>query len=138
VLVWKIDRFARSMQQFVNVVGELNSFGIPLRSITQNISSDQNDPMGKFLLGLLSLLAELERNIIVERVRAGMKAAQHRGVHCGRRKAVFDRTEILQRYLRGQSLRVIAQETGRGYGTVRRTISDFAASPSEQPGMPAL
>jgi len=82
VLVWKIDRFARSMQQFVNTVTELNRFGIPLRSITQNVSSDQNDPMGRFLLGLLSLLAELERNIIVKRVRACMKAAKHSGVHC--------------------------------------------------------
>jgi DNA invertase Pin-like site-specific DNA recombinase len=102
VLVWKIDRFARSMQQFVNTVTELSRFGICLRSITQNVSSDQNDPMGRFLLGLLSLLAELERNIIVERVRAGMKAAKHRGVHCGRRKAVFDRTQVLELYLRGK------------------------------------
>src|SRR5215471_6399268 len=123
VLVWKIDRFARSMQQFANTVTELSRFGICLRSITQNVSSDQNDPMGRFLLGLLSLLAELERNIIVERVRAGMKAAKHRGVHCGRHKAVFDRARVLELYMRGKSLRAIAQETGRGYGTVRNIVS---------------
>jgi DNA invertase Pin-like site-specific DNA recombinase len=123
VLVWKIDRFARSMQQFVNTVTELSRLGICLRAITQNVSSDQNDPMGKFLLGLLSLLAELERNIIVERVRAGMKAAKHRGVHCGRRRKIFPRDKVVELYMRGKTLRAIAKETGQGFGTIQRFLT---------------
>ena len=83
--------------------------------------------MGKFLLGLLSLLAELERNIIVERVRAGMKAAKHRGVHCGRRPDICNRQQILELYLRGKSMRQIAAATGKSLGFVHKTLNSFPA-----------
>jgi DNA invertase Pin-like site-specific DNA recombinase len=132
VLVWKIDRFARSMQQFVNTVTELSRFGIPLRAITQNVSSDQNDPMGRFLLGLLSLLAELERNIIVERVRAGMKAAKHRGVHCGRRRKIFPRDKVVELYMRGKSIRQIAREIRESRSVIQRFLSAASHNSQEQ------
>jgi DNA invertase Pin-like site-specific DNA recombinase len=122
VLVWKVDRIARSMKQFVDTVLELDRLGICFRAITQNISSDQKDPMGKFVLGLFGLLAEMEHAMIVERVRAGVAEAQRQGKHCGRPKRVFRRDQALEMRTAGASWRKIAEELGVPASTVRLAI----------------
>jgi DNA invertase Pin-like site-specific DNA recombinase len=122
ILVWKIDRFARSMKQFVNVTCELASHGVSVRSLTQNISSDASDPMGKFLLGLFGLLAELERNIIVERVKAGVAEAQRQGKHCGRPMKVFARGKAEKLRKQGMSWRAIAAKLGVSVSTIRDAL----------------
>src|ERR1700722_2231126 len=124
ILVWKIDRFARSMKQFIDTVLALDSFGVSLRSITQNICSDQKDPMGRFTLGLFGLLAELERAIIVERVKAGVAEAQRQGKHCGRPAKIFARDRALALRKKGWSWRRIAKELGVSFSTVRNTVSE--------------
>ena len=70
VLVWRIDRFARSMRDFVNITLQLKTWNVRLISATENVDSGDENPFAKFMVGLLALLAELERNIIVERVKA--------------------------------------------------------------------
>jgi DNA invertase Pin-like site-specific DNA recombinase len=124
ILVWKIDRFARSMKQFIDTVLELDSVGVSLRSITQNICSDQKDPMGRFVIGLFGLLAELERAIIVERVRAGVAEAKRKGKHCGRPAKVFRRDQARALRKQGMSWRAIAAELGVPFSTVRRAMAE--------------
>src|SRR5215467_754409 len=122
ILVWKIDRFARSMKQFIDTVLELDQVGVSVRSLTQNICSDQKDPMGRFVLGLFALLAELERNIIVERVRAGVAEAQRKGVHCGRPGRIFKRSEAEKLREQGMSWRAIAKKLGVPVATIRDAL----------------
>jgi putative DNA-invertase from lambdoid prophage Rac len=123
VLVWKIDRFARSMKHFIDLVLELDRAGVALRSITQNISSDQKDPMGVFTMGLFGLLAQLERSIIVERVRAGVAEAQRQGKHCGRPVKIFRRDRARELRDQGWSWRKIAGELGVPQATIRLALA---------------
>ncbi len=122
ILVWKIDRFARSMRQFVNVTYELGQIGVSVRSLTQNISSDASDPMGVFLLGLFGLLAELERNIIVERVKAGLDEARRQGKKLGPPKRIFARGKAAKLREQGKSWRSIAATLNVPMSTVREAL----------------
>ncbi len=126
VLVWKIDRFARSMKQFVDTVLALDNCGVCLKSLTQNISSDQRDPMGKFVLGLFALLAELERGIIVERTKAGVAEARRKGKHCGRPPKVFKRDRARELRAGGMSWRAIARELNVPQSTIRKALAACA------------
>lgn len=108
VLVWKLDRFARSMKQFVDNVLTLNAQGIRFIAVTQGIDTDAQNPTGKFLMHIMAAFAELERNMIVERVKAGVAEAQRQGKHCGRPKKVFRRDQALEMKAKGISLRKIA------------------------------
>jgi DNA invertase Pin-like site-specific DNA recombinase len=111
------------MKQFVDTVLELDRAGVCFKAITQNISSDQKDPMGKFVLGLFGLLAELERGIIVERVRAGVAEAKRRGKHCGRPRKVFRRDEAAALRSQGLSWRTISMLIGVPQSTIRLALS---------------
>ena len=122
ILVWKIDRFARSMKQFIDVTCELGSRGVSVRSLTQNICSDVSDPMGKFILGLFALLAELERNIIVERVNAGLREARRKGVRFGRPRARVKTGEAVMLRQQGMTWRAISVEMGIPVMTLRSAL----------------
>ena len=83
VLVWKLDRWGRSMQHVVSTVQELTSLGIRFIAVTQGIDTDQSNPMANFLLQIMAAFAELERELIRERVNAGIKQAKANGVRFG-------------------------------------------------------
>jgi DNA invertase Pin-like site-specific DNA recombinase len=124
ICVWKLDRIARSTEQFIDLVLELDRYGVRFMSLTQKmIDSDAKDPMGRFLLHLFSALAELERGIIVERVKAGVASAQARGVHCGRQPKAFNRDRVVEMRNRGLSWRAIARELGVDQRTIRREFT---------------
>lgn len=122
LLVWKVDRFARSMKQFIDTVLELDRLRISFVAVTQNISTDQKDPMSQFILGLFGLLAQLERAMIVERVRAGVAEAKRQGKHCGRPKKIFRRDEAEKLRSRGMSWRAIARALNVPEATIRLAI----------------
>lgn len=82
LVVWRLDRLGRSMQDVLTTVDALTARGVALRSLTEGISADTSS--GRLLLGLLATLGEHERNLIRERVQAGMDAARQRGVRLGR------------------------------------------------------
>jgi DNA invertase Pin-like site-specific DNA recombinase len=119
VLVWRIDRFARSMRDFVNITLQLKSWKVRLISATENVESGDENPFAKFMLGLL---AELERNIIVERVKAGVAEARRQGKHCGRPALVWDRDQAQQLRQQGWSWRQIASELGVPQSSVRLAL----------------
>lgn len=83
LVVWKLDRLGRSMRNLVLLVDELRQRGIHFRSLTDSI--DTSSPMGRFIFHIMSALAEMERELIVERTRAGLAAAREKGRVGGRR-----------------------------------------------------
>jgi putative DNA-invertase from lambdoid prophage Rac len=123
VIVWKLDRWGRSVANCLSTIQQLTQVGIRWIALTQNLDTDESNPMSRFMLTILAAVAEFEREMIRERVRAGMKAAKHRGKICGRPKRVFDRTAVTELKAAGLSIRDIAKKLGLGKGTVARLLS---------------
>jgi len=110
VLVWKYDRFARSVSHLLQALEEFRSLGVNFVSFTEGV--DTTSPMGKFIFGVFSSLAEFERSLIAQRVRNGMEKARKRGQHLGRPRLKVDVGHLQALREQGLSLRVIAEQTG--------------------------
>ena len=121
VLVWKFDRFARSTKHLITALEEFKLLGVDFISYSENI--DTATPMGKTMFTIIGAIAELERALIVERVKAGVKAAQARGKRVGRPKAVLDIDKALQLKSEGLTSRNIASRLGVSKSTVSRYLS---------------
>jgi putative DNA-invertase from lambdoid prophage Rac len=126
VLCWKLDRFGRSVVNLLDQLQELNSGGIRFLCITQAIDTDDSNPSSRLLLQILAAVAEFERSMIRERVKAGMNAAKRRGTKLGRHPRVFDREKVIELHLRGKSVRSIAKELGVAIGTVHALLPKSA------------
>lgn len=122
VLVWKLDRFGRSVKNLVDNILLLDSYGVRLISVTQGIDTDQKNPTSRLLIHILAAVAEFERAIIVERVTAGMKEAKRAGKHCGRPTKIWRRDHALELQKKGLSLRQISAELGIPLTSVRRGL----------------
>jgi DNA invertase Pin-like site-specific DNA recombinase len=120
VLVWASDRIARSTKHFLDVLDELNRLKIEYVSFRENI--DTGGPLGRAIVVIIGAIAELERSLIIERVRAGMRRARLEGQHIGRPPLVLDHGAILQDRQRGQSLGQIARTHSISRATVHRVI----------------
>jgi DNA invertase Pin-like site-specific DNA recombinase len=130
VLVWASDRIARSVKHFLDVLDELNRIGVDYVSFRENI--DTAGPLGRAIIVIVSAVAELERSLIVERVRAGMRRAKLEGRHIGRRPLDLDREAILRDHRLGQSLGKIAREQGISRATVHRVVHEPAPTPQKR------
>jgi DNA invertase Pin-like site-specific DNA recombinase len=86
LVVWKLDRLARSMKQLIETVAQLEAAGVKVRSITENLGTDSAG--GRFVFHIFGALAEFERSLIRERTNAGLKAARARGRKGGRPKSM--------------------------------------------------
>lgn len=126
ILVWRIDRFARSMKDFVFTTLQLSEWRVRLISTTENVDTGDQNPFAEFQRGLLALLAQLERKIIVARVNAGIAQAKRDGKHCGRPKRIFSRPDAIALQKRGHGLRAIASKLGVHYSTVSRALAGVA------------
>jgi len=122
VLVWAGDRIARSVRHFLEVLDELNHLGIEFVSFRENI--DTGGPLGRAIIVIIGAIAELERNLIIERVRAGMRRAKLEGRHIGRIPLNFDRAAVLRDRGRGMSLTEIAKAHRISRATVSRVIKE--------------
>ena len=120
VLVWASDRIARSVRHFLEVLDELNHLNIEYVSFRENL--DTGGPLGRAVVIIIGAIAELERNLIVERVRAGMRRARLEGRHIGRRPLDIDHVAVLRERDRGQSLSEIAATHRVSRATVSRII----------------
>jgi DNA invertase Pin-like site-specific DNA recombinase len=120
VLVWASDRVARSVKHFLEVLDELNHLGIEFVSFREQI--DTAGPLGRAIVVIIGAIAELERNLIVERVRAGMRRAKLDGTHIGRNPLTLDREAIHRERCQGQSLRKIAKGHRISTATVQRVL----------------
>jgi DNA invertase Pin-like site-specific DNA recombinase len=126
VLVWASDRIARSTKHFLEVLDELNRLNIEFVSFREQI--DTAGPLGRAIVVIIGAIAELERNLIVERVRAGMRRARLEGRQIGRKPLELDRTSILRDRERGQSLGQLAKKHGVSRTTVHRVLREHAFS----------
>ena len=112
VLVWKLDRFGRSLVHCVSGIQELASLGIRFIATSQGLDTDESNPASKLLLHILAAVAQFERELIRERTLLGLRLAQANGKHIGRPKRVFRRDEVVQLRERGESWRSIALKLG--------------------------
>lgn len=126
VMVWKVDRFGRSVVNLLEALKLLESYGVRFLVISQSIDTDQASPTSRLLMTILAAVAEFERSMICERVTAGLKAAKRRGVQLGRRRVILDRDKVRQLKLLGKSHRQICAELGVSMGMVIRTLKDAA------------
>jgi len=108
LIVWKLDRLGRSMRHLVTLTEELRERGVNFRSLTDSI--DTSTPMGRFFFHIMGALAEMERELIVERTRAGLAAAREKGRIGGRKRIMT--AEVIARaermLMKGASLQQIS------------------------------
>ena len=124
VLVWACDRIARSTRHFLAVLDDLNRIGVEFVSFRENI--DTGGPLGRAIVIIIAAIAELERSLIVERVRAGMRRARLEGQRIGRTPLVLDNAAIQQDRQRGQSIRQIAKGYSVSTATIQRVLKKTA------------
>jgi DNA invertase Pin-like site-specific DNA recombinase len=124
ILVWKIDRFGRSLKHLVNALADLDALGVAFVSLRDNL--DLSTPSGRLMFQIIGAMAEFERSLIQERVCCGLKNARARGKQLGRPKRIVDRDRVLHMKAEGMSLRNIADELGVGYGTVRMRLAQVS------------
>ncbi len=119
VLVWRFDRFARSTKHLILALEEFKNLGIDFVSYQENI--DTSSPLGSAIFTIISAVAQLERDIIAERVKAGLRRAKENGKKLGRPRLSLDLEKIQKLRSQGLSLRAIAKATGIS----RTTVSDI-------------
>ncbi len=120
VLVARFDRFARSVRHLVTALGEFNSLGIQFISLNESI--DTSTPMGKAMFAVIGAMAELERDLIRERIHAGLNRARSQGKKLGPPLKIFDRGRAIELRKAGKSFRVIAREFGVSKDTIVNVV----------------
>jgi DNA invertase Pin-like site-specific DNA recombinase len=127
LLVWACDRLARSVRHFLEVLDELNHLGIEFVSFREQL--DTGGPLGRAVVVIISVVAELERNLIVERVKAGMRRAKLEGQRIGRPVCQVDVAALIRDRELGHTVTQLANRYGIGQTTVRRLLRQAAAVP---------
>lgn len=121
VVVWKFDRFARSLTHLLDALEEFRALGIDFVSLTEGI--DTTTPTGQLLFSILGAVAQFERDLIAERVRAGIAHARRMGKRIGRPRVMVDAGPIIRLQSEGMSLRQIARKLGIPVSRVRRALA---------------
>jgi DNA invertase Pin-like site-specific DNA recombinase len=132
VVVARFDRFARSVSHLLRALEEFNHVGVDFVSLSESI--DTSTPMGKMIFTVLGAVAELERNLIKERVNMGISRARKEGKRIGRPRVGVDARQVAGLRARGRSWNQIARELGIGKGTAQRAFQSLPKTlPAEQP-----
>jgi DNA invertase Pin-like site-specific DNA recombinase len=140
VLVWKLDRFGRSLVDCLSNIQTLETCGVRFIAVTQGLDTDQRNPASRFMLQVLGAAAEFERSLIRERSLSGqmryrqdsengrvgktVHSRSDRDLPPHRPRKIFDRDEVVTLHRQGYSLRQIATRLGLGLGTVTRTLKE--------------
>ena len=120
VLVWKLDRFGRSLRHLVNALAEFESLGIAFVSLSDNL--DLSTASGRLMFNIIGAMAEFERALIQERVKAGIRNARAKGKRIGRPRKLVDVLELDRLRKQGFGWKKIANELNLGVGTVMRIV----------------
>ena len=118
VVVWKFDRFARSVSHLLRALETFQALGIEFVSLTEGV--DTSTPAGRMVFTVLGAVAELERSLIVERVKAGLRNARAKGKRLGRPAKVLDVSTVATLRGQGASWRAISTQLGVGLATLHR------------------
>jgi DNA invertase Pin-like site-specific DNA recombinase len=124
VLVWKIDRFGRSLKHLVNSLADLSAYRVAFVSLRDNL--DLSTPSGRLMFQIIGAMAEFERSLIQERVRAGLRNAKLKGKTLGRPRRIVSADEMARLREQGASFREIARAVGASPGTVRTRLNVIA------------
>jgi DNA invertase Pin-like site-specific DNA recombinase len=119
VLVWKIDRFGRSLKHLVNALAELVALGVAFISLRDNL--DLSTPSGRLMFQIIGAMAEFERALIQERVRAGIRNARAKGKRLGRPRVVVDASRIASLRACGNSWSQVQAKLGVSKGTAQQS-----------------
>jgi DNA invertase Pin-like site-specific DNA recombinase len=131
VVVYRYDRFARSLRQLVNALEDFRALGIDFVSLHEGV--DTSTPNGRLVFGIFASIAEFERELIRDRVRSGIAAAKAKGKRIGRPKTAVDASTLAVLRAQGHSWRMIAQETRVSLGTVYRAAAKRSKNPAASP-----
>ena len=131
VAVWRFDRFARSTQHLLAALEEFRTLGVDFVSMRENL--DTSTPMGRAMFTITAAIAELERELIRERVQAGVDRARRNGKRLGRPRRELDLRAARILLERGHSQREVAEMLAVPRGTLRRRLNEAARSGSESP-----
>ncbi len=129
VLVWACDRLARSTKHFLETLDELNRLGVEFASFREQL--DTGGALGRAVVVIISAVAELERNLIIERVKAGLRRARLEGRRIGRAPLEVNRVALLRDRAQGMSLKNLAKTYGISKASVCRVIKDAQQGVSE-------
>jgi DNA invertase Pin-like site-specific DNA recombinase len=128
VLTWSFDRVARSVKHFLEVLDELKHLNIALVSFRENI--DTGGPLGRAMVVIVGAIAELERSLIVERVKSGMRRARLEGRQIGRARLDVDREQVVQDRRCGMSLTLVAKKHSISRASVCRLMKEANSNSS--------
>ena len=131
LVVWKFDRFARSVSHLLRALETFQALGIEFVSLTEGV--DTSTPAGKMVFTVLGAVAELERSLIAERVRAGLRNAQAKGKTLGRPKVAMDASRVTELRSRGLGWKRVARELGIGVSTAKRIAQQASEGGSKNP-----
>lgn len=121
VIVWRFDRFARSTRHLLSALEEFRCLGVQFISYQENV--DTNTALGQALFTIVSAVAQLERDLIRERVFAGIQNARAKGKTLGRPRRIVNLDQVVRLKEQGFSIREISRILGIGYGTVRARLA---------------
>lgn len=134
VIVWACDRMARSTRHLLEVMDELAHLNVQFISRQENL--DTSGPLGRAITVIIGAIAELERNLIIERVRAGMRRARLEGRHIGRRPLDLDHAAIVRDRQLGRSLGELAKTHRVSRTTIRRVLNGVTKGVAQTPSQP--
>jgi DNA invertase Pin-like site-specific DNA recombinase len=132
VVVWRFDRFGRSLKHLLDSLEEFHTLGTDFISLTEGI--DTTTPTGQLLFGIFGAVAQFERALIVERVRAGIAHARSMGKQIGRPRVHVDADQVIRLRREGMSLRHIGRKLDIPVSRVRRALARVASAANGQGG----
>ena len=124
ILVWKLDRFARSLKMLVTSLSELEALGVAFVSLRDNL--DLSTPSGRLMFQIIGAMAEFERALIQERVKAGVANARAKGKRIGRPGNKVNPAAVLVLRSSGASIRTIANQLNSSVGSVARVLAEVS------------
>lgn len=130
VAVWKFDRFARSVSHLLRALDTFRVLGIEFVSLSESL--DTATPAGRMVFTVLGAVAELERSLIGERVRAGLRNARAKGKRLGRPRVTADASRVVNLRAQGASWRDVCTRMGLSKGTAQRAARSLPKNPTAQ------
>src|SRR5271167_2137042 len=127
VLCWKVDRFGRSLKHLVNALADLESYGVAFVSLRDNL--DLSTPSGRLMFQIIGAMAEFERSLIQERVRAGLRNAKLKGKTLGRPRRIVDGHQMVRLRAAGASRREISAQREVSPSTIHKALQRRTQNP---------
>lgn len=132
VMIWKLDRWARSLKFLVNSLADLSALGVAFISLRDNL--DLSTPSGRLMFHVIGAMAEFERSLTVERVRAGLAHARSKGKRLGRPARAVDVPALLSLRAGGKTWREVSDETGVPLRSIYRAVAELPKTPLQMAG----